>query len=119
MTPAPSDPVFTIIVALLSAIMSIPILIMLNKSLDRYSGNWPGSRGFEDDLNEVKKGKEIGGASKRKRDDVHVPTVAEKLRNSTRESAFGEEIKKGLLSGSAIDVASDPNISQIAYTGMS
>ena len=118
MTPAPSDPVFTIIVALLSAIMSIPILIMLNKSLDRYSGNWPGSRGFEDDLDEATKGEEIGKARKSERVDIRVSNVAEKLRNSTRESAFGEEIKKGLLSGSAIDVASDPNTSQIAYTGM-
>ena len=118
MTPAPNDPVFTVIVALLSAIMSIPVLIMLKTTLDRYGCNWPGSRGFEDDLINVKKVGERGDLGKNKRIDVRQISVAEKLRNSTRESAFGEEIKKRLLSGSAIDVASDPNISQIVYTGM-
>ena len=118
MTPAPNDPVFTVIVALLSAIMSIPVIIMLKTTLDRYGCNWPGSRGFEDDLINVKKVSERGNVGKNKRSDVSQISVAEKLRNSTRASAFGEEIKKGLLSGSAINVASDPNISQIVYTGM-
>ena len=44
-------------------------------------------------------------------------TTAEKLRNSTFSSAFGEEIKKATPAGDAVDSVTAGIISQIAYAG--
>ena len=92
--------------------------MMLNMTLNRYGSNWPSSRGFEDDFYNVKKREEEGKAGKLKRDDVRGSSVAEMLRNSTRESAFAEEIKNGIMKGTATDTNTPSDISQIAYTGM-
>ena len=99
--------------------MSIPILVMLNMTLNRYGSNWPGKRGFEDDFDNEKKVKEEGKVGKFKRNNVNGSTVAEILRNSTCESAFAEEIKKGIMRGTATDTNTPSDISQIAYAGMS
>ena len=112
--PAPSDPIFTIIVALLTAIMSIPILTMLNMALDRYANNRPGSRSFEDDLVDVGKSAEGG---KNNQSHIQTSSVAKELRNSRFESAFADEIKRGISRGTAVDTNTASDISQIAYAG--
>ena len=88
--------------------------MMLNMALDRYANNWPGSRCFEDDLRDVRKSAE---ESKNNRSNIQTSSVAEELRNSRCESAFADEIKRGMSRGTAIDTNSASDISQIVYAG--
>ena len=84
----------------------------------RYASNYPGSRGFEDDMklkldNEKK--------NKNTEDDVESPrpkSVAEKLRNSEHVSPFGLVIDKGRTAGHAVEHNTADTIAQIAYAGM-
>ena len=112
--PPPTDPVVTILVALLTTIISVPILVFLNFLLDGYASNWPGSRGVVDDIG-------TEGETKRKthiqRKDTPSATASEILRNSSYSSAYGEELKKGLPEGNAVDYQRVNTISQIAYAG--
>jgi hypothetical protein len=43
LAPPPSDPIFTILVALLTIVMSIPIIMLLQFILDEYASKQPGS----------------------------------------------------------------------------
>ena len=86
---------------------------MINRTLDRYAGSWPVSRGYEEKLAKVEKRRKAEGNKA-----SEILTVAERLRNSTRELAFGVEIKKRLLSGNVADSSPPSTLSQIAYSGM-
>ena len=88
--------------------------MMLNMTLDRYANNWPGSRYFEDDLRDAGKSAE---GSKNNGNNIQTSSVAEELRNSRCESAFADEIKRGMSRGTAIDTNSASDISQIVYAG--
>ena len=88
--------------------------MMLKKALDRYASNRPGSRSFEDDLVDVGKSAEGG---KNNQSHIQTSSVAEELRNSRCESAFADEIKRGISRGTAVDTNTASDISQIAYAG--
>ena len=105
--------------------MTIPIVLLLHVVLTGHASRWPGSRGFEDDFrDEVKDGKEKAGLSLKSTKNDHDEktntdevTTAERLRGDIRASAFGAEIKKAILNGSAVDGVSESTKSQIAYAG--
>ena len=111
--------------ALLTIILSIPIVIILQTLLDGYASNYPGSRGFQDDIKEKNDEGKEGEKSENAEIDLKIKiekekdktNIASKLRNSTRESAFGEQIKRGIIKGSASTTLSPSEISQTAYAG--
>ena len=111
------DPVFIILVALLTTILSIPILLVLNYLLNGYASNYPGSRGIHD-----KAGEEEEIATKKKPFKISSApsiTAAEILRNSASSSAFGAELKKGLPTGITVNYWSINITSQFSYAGKS
>ena len=90
--------------------------------MNRYGGRWPASHGFEDDIaNDRQTTKDVDAAmSSKKFDDTGDDrefNTAELLRNSKRDSAFGTEIKNGIIQGTAVDLNTPADISQIAYAG--
>ena len=96
-------------------IMSVPIMILLLHLLRGPCSQWPGVRGLEDDIDEIKNSeKEIKKLQRRDSEML----VADKLRNSMQRSPFGEAIKSSDVSRrktSAAVTASE--LSQIAYGG--
>ena len=114
MRPPPKDPVFIILVALLTIILSIPILLVLNYLLNGYASNYPGSRSLDDEVGEED---EMRSTNPPKKSSTPNTTSAEILRNSTSSSAFGAELKKGLPAGNAVDYRSINITSQISYAG--
>ena len=112
--PPPKDPVFIILVALLTVILSIPILLVLNYLLNGYASNYPGSRSLDD---EVVEEKEIASTDPSKKSSASSTTAAEILRNSTSSSAFGAELTKGLPAGGTVDYRSINVTSQFSYAG--
>ena len=117
MRPPPEDPVFIILVALLTTILSIPILLVLNYLLNGYASNYPGSRGIHDNAGEEE---EIATTKKPfKISSAPSITAAEILRNSASSSAFGAELKKGLPTGITVNYRSINITSQISYAGES
>ena len=50
LTPPPSDPIFTILVALITLILVVPIVSLINYILENYARKSPMGRGFEDDF---------------------------------------------------------------------
>ena len=121
-TEKPSGPVFLIIASLITVLLSFPLHFALTTILNRYGGLWPASHGFEDDIaNDKQTTKEVDAAmSSKKFDDTGDDrefNTAELLRNSKRDSAFGTEIKNGIIQGTAVDLNTPADISQIAYAG--
>lgn len=106
----PTDPAFTILIALLTMIMTIPIVMILHFILQEYAGVWPGSRGFEDDVCE--EGKKTDEGVKEPRENVAV-----KLRNAFRQSDYGEVIKKGIRKGGMAGRDAAAEESQMVYAG--
>ena len=114
MRPPPNDPVFIILVALLTTILSVPILILLNYLLNGYASNYPGSRSLDD---EIGKEDEIDGTNPSKKSSTSNITAAEILRNSMSSSAFGAKLRKGLPAGDTVDYRSINITSQNSYAG--
>ena len=98
--PPPKDFIFIILVALLTTLLSIPILLLLNYLLNGYASNYPGSRGLHDEIGEEE---EMASKNPSKKSSTVNTTSAEILRNSTSSSAFGEELRKGLPAGNIVD----------------
>ena len=112
--PPPKDFIFIILVALLTTILSIPILIFLTYLLNGYASNYPGSRGIHDEIGGEK---EIASTDPSKKSSASSTTAAEILRNSTASSLFEVELKKGLPAGNTVDYRSINIISQNSYAG--
>ena len=112
--PPPKDPVFIILVALLTVILSIPLFLFVNYLLNSYASNYPGSRGHDD---EVVEEEEMARKNHSQKSSAPNITAAELLRNSTASSAFGVELKKGLPAGNTVDYRSINFISQTSYAG--
>ena len=110
----PKDPIFIILVALLTTILSIPILFLLKYLINGYASNYPGSRNLEDEVGEEE---EMASKNPSKKSSTPNATAAEILRNSTSFSAFGAELKKGLPAGNAVDYRSINITSQFSYAG--
>ena len=112
--PPPNDPIFTILVALLTTILSIPILFLLKYLINGYASNYPGSRSLHDEVGEEE---EIDSKNPSKKSRTPNTTTAEILRNSTSSAAFGAELKKGLPADNTVDYQSMNITSQISYAG--
>ena len=110
----PKDPVFIILVALLTTILSLPILLSLNYLLNGYASNYPGSRGLNDEVGDEE---EMDSTIPSTKSSAPNTTAAEILRNSTSFSAFGAELKKGLPAGNAVDYRSINITTQNSYAG--
>ena len=110
----PKDPIFIILVALLTTILSIPILFLLKYLINGYASNYPGSRSLHDEVGEEE---EIESKNPSKKSSTPKTTAAEILRNSTSSSAFGEELRKGLPAGNAVDYRSINITTQNSYAG--
>ena len=112
--PPPKDFIFIILVALLTTLLSIPILLLLNYLLNGYASNYPGSRGLHDEIGEEE---EMASKNHSQKSSTPTTTAAEILRNSTSSSAFGAELKKGLPAGNAVDYRGINITSQNSYAG--
>ena len=112
--PPPNDPVFIILVALLTTILSIPILLVLKYLINGYASNYPGSRRLDDEVGEEE---EISSTNPSKKNRTPNITAAEILRNSTSSLAFGMQLRKGLPAGDAVDYRSINITSQNSYAG--
>ena len=108
--------------ALLTTIVSIPILVILHYVLHGYASNWPGSRGTQDDIGKVY----MSGAEEGEGSDRFISAAATATssatemacRDSASGSAFGIELKKALPTDSATDYHTAGMMAQIAYAGM-
>ena len=107
--PPPADPAFTILISLLTMIMTVPIVMILHYILEEYAGRWPGSRGFEDDV-----GDDAKSLDKMKADE----SVAIALRNASRQSDYGEVIKRGAMKGGMAGRDPAAEMAQMAYAGI-
>ena len=112
--PPPKDPVFNILVALLTTLLSIPILLLLKYLINGYASNYPGSRRLDDEGGEEE---EMSSKNPSKKSSTPNTTAAEILRNSTSSAAFGAELKKGLPAGNSVDYRSINITSQFSYAG--
>ena len=110
----PKDPIFIILVALLTTILSIPILFLLKYLINGYASNYPGSRSLNDKVDDEE---EMTGTDPSKKSNTPNTTAVEILRNSTSSAAFGAELKKGLPAGNAVDYQSINITSQFSYAG--
>ena len=118
--PPPTDPVFTILVALLTIILSIPILILLKCVLNGYASNFPGSRGLRhrddlEDLTHTESDQDLGRGKDKDKDSASQASSRDLLPPAT--TTFGREMSKGLLTGRAADYTTSESISQLAYSG--
>lgn len=109
--PPPSSANFVILIALLTAVMSIPFIVIIEFVLEGSASNVPGSRGFEDDINFEKEEKIKEAEAFQKLNSSN------ELLKTSRQSAFGEMIKKGVLSGGASKKVSSSEVAQMAYAG--
>ena len=100
--------------ALLTTLLSIPILLLLEYLINGYASNYPGSRGLDD---EVVEEDEMASTKLSKKSSAPNITAAELLRNSTSSAAFGAELKKGLPAGNTVDYRSINITSQFSYAG--
>jgi hypothetical protein len=83
LTPVPEDLTFTIIVALLTSIITLPITLFMLYVLEVYGSTWPGSRGYVDDIGDDKE--EEFNVMK---DDIE--NGAQALRDETFATEFGK-----------------------------
>jgi hypothetical protein len=111
----PTDHTFTILVALLTAILSTPLLVAVTFVLDTYASTWPGSRGIEDDVGKVEETQ--CDETCEKGDENAEPNTAAILRNSTRKSDFGDVIKRAVLRAGMSGKDTATEIAQFAYAG--
>jgi hypothetical protein len=111
----PDDHAFAILVALLTTILSAPLLVAVTYVLDTYASTWPGSRGIEDDVGKekVSEGEKNGEKSE---ENVELD-IAAQLRNSTRKSEFQEVIKKAVLRGGMAGKDPTAELVKFAYAG--
>jgi hypothetical protein len=112
----PDDHAFTILVALLTAILSTPLLVAVTFVLDTYASTWPGSRGVEDDVSKIEEDLDDDKTCE-KSDEIAEPDTAAVLRNSTRKSEFGDVIKRAVLRGGTAGKDTAAEIAQLAYAG--
>lgn len=103
LTPPPSDPVFTVIVALLTLILAIPITVALTLTLETYANKWPGKAMNEDHVTDV--------ISENKKNDKT------ETADTVEQQYFGEVVKKGI----AMDATKESSIAKetvrFAYNG--
>jgi hypothetical protein len=105
----PKDHTFTILVALLTTILSLPLLVVFTFVLEQYGSTWPGSRGIEDD---------VGKEEDLELDDNTAGTdSADALRHSTRKSDFEDVIKRAVLRGGMSGKDPSAEFAQRAYAG--
>ena len=105
---------FIILIALLTTILSIPILLLLHYLINGYGSNWPGGRVFRDIQDEDR---ELPG---RKSVDRSIsPSVSSSTlsRGSFSSATFANELKKGLSEYDTVDSRQINIMSQIAYAG--
>ena len=121
-TSPPNDPVFIILVALITILLGIPIVILLRLALFEYGSTWPGSTGSGDEVHarekEVDEGKlrraegslsddSVETGKKRKEDsstdsddesdnDKGSDTTALQVRSAMAHSQFGQVISAGM-----------------------
>ena len=108
----PKDRTFTILVALLTTILSVPLLVVFTFVLEQYASTWPGSRGIEDDV-----GKEEDLELDDNGENTAGPDSAGALRHSTRKSDFEEVIKRAVLRSGMSGKDLSAEIVQRAYAG--
>jgi hypothetical protein len=108
----PKDRTFTILVALLTTILSVPLLVAFTFVLEQYGSTWPGSRGIEDDV-----GKDEDPEPDDNGESAVGPDSAAALRHSTRKSDFEEVIKRAVLRGGMSGKDLSAEIVQRAYAG--
>jgi hypothetical protein len=108
----PKDYTFTILVALLSTILSLPLLVVFTFVLEQYGSTWPGSRGIEDDV-----GKEEDLELDDNGENTAGTYSADALRHSTRKSDFEDVIKRAVLRGGMSGKDPSAEFAQRAYAG--
>lgn len=111
----PDDHTFTILVALLTTILSAPLLVTVTYVLNTYASTWPGSRGIEDDVGKEKVS-EVEKNGEKSEENVE-PNIAAQLRNSTRKSEFQDVIKKAVLRGGMAGKDPTAELVKFAYAG--
>ena len=116
--PPPNDPISIILIALLTAITTIPLLMVLHYVLIGYASHWPVAKASiseidteTEEIETVKRSSIIG--------DSDNLTMAKRLRNLTHSSSFKEEAKKELPVGDVVNSMTADALAQIAYSGMS
>ena len=109
----PKDRTFTILVALLTTILSVPLLVAFTFVLEQYASTWPGSRGIEDDVGKVDEDPELDDNG----ESTVEPDSAAALRQSTRKSDFEEVIKRAVLRGGMAGKDLSVETVQRAYAG--
>ena len=112
--PPSKDPIFTILVALLTTIVSIPILVLLHYILIAYCTSWPGSKYLQDEIY-IKDDQTEGNKSNT--DDDKYLANSEKSENNAYSSPFELEMKKALPPKNQSDHVTAGTIAQNAYAG--
>ena len=107
MRPPPTDPIFTILVSLLTVLISIPVTMILTVVLEEYCSKSAGG-GLPEEAFMLDKDENIA---------TSVSEGAEMLKNAN-EYAFGDVIRKGIWKGSPSNLNGTSDTSKIAYNGM-
>ena len=108
MRPPPTDPIFTILVSLLTVLISIPVTMILTVVLEEYCSKFPGGR-LHGEAFMVEKDESTS---------TSVSKGAQMLTNATNEYGFGDVIRKGIWKGTQSNVNGTSDTSKIAYNGM-
>ena len=108
MRPPPTDPIFTILVSLLTVLISIPVTMILTVVLEEYCSKYAGGRLHEADFM-VKKDENIA---------TSVSEGTQMMKN-VNEYGFGDVIRNGIWNGSPSNVNGISDTSKTAYNGMS
>ena len=108
MRPPPTDPIFTILVSLLTVLISIPVTMFLTIVLEEYCSKYAGGRSHEADFMVKKDENFLDSASE----------GAPMLKNAN-EYGFGDVIRNGIWRGSPSNVNGTSDTSKTAYNGMS
>ena len=114
-SPPPEDPKFTILVALLTVTLSLPIVMIIQYVLETYASHSPASQGFEDDV-KVKR-EEAGKVEEGKVEESETLDALALLLRAGGQSDFGEIIKNGVLKNSTSNAFSPSEVAQYAYAG--
>ena len=104
--PPPNDPQFIIYVALLTAILSLPIILIVQFVLTTYASNYPGDRGYEKDIEKENADQKVAEFE-----------ASKELLRPGGLSNFGEILKNGVLRGSFSKQVSTAEVAKMAYTG--
>jgi hypothetical protein len=100
-TEPPETVIFTVIIALIVIILTVPIVLFLEILLENYACIWPGT---DDDRFNPK---------------TDEPTCETKVKHEiSNESIFGEVINKAVMNGSAYDSYAAADFAQIVYSGL-